>query len=114
MVVVHRPGSHRLTAASLRAIYRESTQENAGSRRLDEVEVTQRGLWPRVFTSAANTLVVADTCGYHGRIQGRPPGVRTALHLELRPDPFWRSAALRGRPADCSVPRTRPQRRASR
>lgn len=93
--LVYYPGSHRLGISTLRAIYRESNAENAGSRRLDEAEVARRGLAARSFTCPANTLVVADTCGYHGRVQGRPPGSRTALHMELRPPPFRRSRRLR-------------------
>ena len=92
--LVYYPGSHRLSSKSLRAVYRESVTTNAGSRRISHEEIEARGLRPRVFTSRANTLVLADTFGYHGRIQGRPPGHRVALQIELRPDPFRRGRAM--------------------
>lgn len=92
--LVYYPGSHRLSWTSLRAIYRESVTTNDGSRRIPAGEIASRSLEPRVFTSQANTLVLADTFGYHGRIQGRPPGHRVALQIELRPDPFRRGPAM--------------------
>ena len=92
--LVYYPGSHRLSWASLRSIYRESVTTNHGSRRIPAPEIAARSLEPRAFTSSANTLVLADTFGYHGRIQGRPPGHRVALQIELRPEPFRRGKAM--------------------
>ncbi len=92
--LVYYPGSHRLSVTALRAVHRESRGPNAGSRRIEPGEPERRGLTPRVFTEPANTLVIADTAGYHGRIQGRPPGWRLALELQFRPDPFRRRGGL--------------------
>lgn len=92
--LLYHPGSQRLDLAALGAIYRESTGPNAGSRRVGPDEVARRGLPARAVTCPANTLVVADTSGYHGRVQGRPPGSRTALQVEWRPDPFRRPRRL--------------------
>ncbi len=88
------PGSHRLTATSLRGIYRESVTAAAGARRIDERELEKRGLERVELLCPKNTLVVANTFGYHGRCQGRPPGSRTALHVELRTEPFRRASRL--------------------
>jgi hypothetical protein len=92
--LLYHPRSHRLDATVLGGIYRESTGANAGSRRVPAAEIERRGVAARAFTCAANTLVVADTFGYHGRVQGRPPGARTALQVEWRPDPFRRGRAM--------------------
>ncbi|MCB0959941.1 MAG: phytanoyl-CoA dioxygenase family protein [Acidimicrobiales bacterium] len=86
--------SHRLDPTVLRAVYRESVGLNGPSRRIADDEVRARGLRERVLTCTANTLVVADTSGYHGRHQGAPGAERVALHLEWRLDPFRRRPML--------------------
>ncbi|MEZ5203443.1 MAG: phytanoyl-CoA dioxygenase family protein [Acidimicrobiales bacterium] len=92
--LVYYPRSQRLSPRSLAAVYRESTSAASGSRRIEADEPARRRLARKVFTESANTLVVADTSGYHGRHQGAPPGTRTSLHLQFRPDPFRRPAVL--------------------
>jgi len=92
--LVYYPGSHRLSWTSLRSLYRESITTNQGSRRIPAAEIAARSSEPRVFTPQANTLVLADTFGYHGRIQGQPPGHRVALQIELRPEPFRRGKVM--------------------
>lgn len=98
------PRSQRLSLASLRGVYADSVTDNAGARRISDHEVQVRGLKPSVFTCARGTVVIANTLGYHGRVQGRPPGSRLVLHIELRPDPFRRPRRL---PADTSSARDR-------
>ena len=57
---------------------------------VSEEEIADRGLRPEVFTCERGTVVIANTFGYHGRIQGHPPGDRLVLHIEVRPHPFRR------------------------
>lgn len=84
------PGSHRLRWRTLAGAYRESVGANRGSRRIPEEELERSGLHRREFLCRRNTLVIANTHGYHGRVQGSPPGHRRTLHIELRLDPFRR------------------------
>lgn len=88
------PGSHRLDRSALRGVYRESVGPNVGSRRIDHRELEARSIERTVFTCSRNTLVVANTFGYHGRTQGTPPGARSALRVELRVPPFRRPATV--------------------
>ncbi len=82
------PRSHRLSAARLGRDYSESRTDHGGSRRIAEVEVARRALIRRQMTVPANTLVVANTHGYHCRAQGHPGRVRRALHMSFRFNPF--------------------------
>lgn len=94
LVYVRR--SHRVTAALLGHAYRASYRFTRGddhSRRISAEEVSDGGLHETVFTCGANTLVVANTCGYHRRLDGRPGATRDALHVSLRANPF--TAAFR-------------------
>ena len=43
---------------------------------------------PRPVPVAANTLVVADTRGFHHRTVGQPGTRRRAIHAVLRREPF--------------------------
>ncbi len=83
------PGSHRLTPGRLRAIYAHSVTwappEN-GSRRIGPTE--RAGLQERVMTCAANTLVIANTSGFHRRVPGQPGARRRAAHVSARANPF--------------------------
>lgn len=92
--LVFYPGSHRLRVQSLAAVYRESVGTNAGSRRISERELARSGFERRALLCRRNSLVIANTHGYHGRAQGAPGGHRTSLSIELRSDPFRRPAAL--------------------
>ncbi|MGA8552286.1 MAG: hypothetical protein WB678_18830, partial [Stellaceae bacterium] len=57
---------------------------------------------PRVFAVAANTLVVADTFGFHARGPSRKPSLRVEIWAYGRRSPFlpwasivpWTTAAL--------------------
>lgn len=98
------PGSQKLSLASLRGTYADSVADNVGARRVPPEEVRARHLEPKVFTCRRGTVVVANTIGYHGRVQGRPPGQRLVLHVELRPDPFRRPRRIE---ADTSTARDR-------
>src|ERR1700730_4813500 len=70
------PGSHRLTAERLAWEWRMSlaagqspnAEDRQGSFRIDPAELSSLGLpQPRAFAVSANTLVVADTFGFHAR-----------------------------------------------
>jgi hypothetical protein len=105
------PGSHRLTAGrlaweqqkSLDARRSSNAQIRQGSFRIDPAELATLELpRPHAFAVAANTLVVADTFGFHAR----GPSVRPSLRVEIwaygRRSPFpspatllpWTTAAL--------------------
>jgi hypothetical protein len=105
------PGSHRLTAErlawerrmSLSACQSPNAENRQGSFRIDPAELATLGLpQPRAFAVPANTLIVADTFGFHAR----GPSVRPSLRVEIwaygRRSPFpslatlvpWTTAAL--------------------
>ena len=94
---VYVPGSHRLTEGRLKWEYEQSigaatsrdTLASRGSLRATEAEVAAMGFSkPRAFAVPANTLVVADTVGFHAR----GPSVRAAVRVEIwtygRRNPF--------------------------
>lgn len=85
---VYVPGSHKLDWVRLRGDYRESVGANRGSRRIDMDEIRRRGLAKRVVTCRRNTLVLANTCGYHSRSSGASGATRRALHMMFRSNPF--------------------------
>jgi len=87
---VYVPGSHRLDRVRLRYEYRESVTRNRRSRRVSEDEVRSRGLQRRVISCRRNTLIVANTCGYHCRSVGETGASRRSLHREYRYNPFGR------------------------
>jgi hypothetical protein len=82
------PGSHVLDRARLRYEYLESNRTNRKSRRVSDEEVRSRGLAPRVVVCRRNTLVLANTSGYHSRSVGEPGASRRSLHREYRYNPF--------------------------
>jgi hypothetical protein len=90
--------SHRLTPARLGFVYRDSWTRHAAeelSRRITPEELDALHATETVVTCAANTLVIANTSGYHRRLPGRPGATRDSLHLSVRTDPFafhrWRA-----------------------
>ncbi len=107
---VYVPGSHRLTAERRRWERRVSVEaSNAadrltgrGSFRLDRDEVASLGYPPsRAFAVPANTLIVADTSGFHARGQSTTAVLRVEIWAYGRRNPFfslpvdpWRIEAL--------------------
>jgi hypothetical protein len=85
---VYVPTSHKLDRARLRGDYLESTGDNRGSRRIGGEELRRRGLETVVVTCRRNTLVLANTCGYHRRLAGAPGATRRSLHMMFRSNPF--------------------------
>lgn len=91
------PGSHRLSWRRLRWEYAKSIAgrdlENRyarrGSLRISEAELTERGFGtPLPLKVPANTLVIADTFGFHRRGAARPGSSRLALYAYSRGNPF--------------------------
>jgi hypothetical protein len=97
------PGSHRLTAQrlewersmSLSARHSPNAEDRQGSFRIDPAELASLGLpQPRVFAVPANTLIVADTFGFHARGPSERPSLRVEVWAYGRRSPFLPWAAL--------------------
>lgn len=91
------PGSHRLTPERLDWEYRTSltarddprAHHAHGSFRVRPEELEAMGLpQPVKVVVKANTLVVADTFGFHARTPSARPTLRMELHAHLRQNPF--------------------------
>lgn len=80
--------SHRMDSVRLRHEYEDSLTGNRKSRRVLQGELEERGLTETVFRVPANTLVVANTCGYHRRLRGTAHHQRHGIHLSHRANPF--------------------------
>ena len=105
------PGSHRLSPErlnwerrmSLAARYSPNAEIRQGSFRIDQAELPSLGLpQPRSFAVPGNTLVVADTFGFHARGPSNRPSLRVEIWAYGRRSPFlpwatlfpWTTAAL--------------------
>ena len=106
-------GSHRLTAERIAwekdksvEIARADRLSQRGSLRVRPDELPALGLpQPTHFSVPANTLVVADTCGFHARAASDRPTLRIELWAYTRRSPFlpwtgldplsWRPLAVR-------------------
>jgi len=91
------PGSQQLTMARLRWEYRRSIEISTdgdpysgnGSLRLSENDAKEMGLAPaKGFKVTANTLVVANTHGFHCRGHASERSTRTELWTISRTNPF--------------------------
>lgn len=97
------PGSHRLTPerrdweyrCSISAVSDPRSNHRGGSLRVGPAELDEMR-FPQAVKIAvpANTLVVADTHGFHGRTPSSKRTVRTELHAALRTNPFLPSSLL--------------------
>ena len=94
---VYVPGSHRLTDMRLKWEYEQSikaaksrdTLASRGSLRATVAEIRAMGFAePRAFAVPANTLVVADTVGFHARGPSVRPSVRVEIWTYGRRNPF--------------------------
>ena len=97
------PGSHRLTAQrlgwerrmSVSARKSPNIEDRQGSFRIDPAELPLLGLPPpRAFAVPANTLIVADTFGFHARGPSERPSLRVEIWAYGRRSPFPSPAAL--------------------
>lgn len=91
------PGSHRLTNGRLEWEYEQSLTaatskihpHSRGSFRASEEDLATMGYPPFVaFPVPANSLVVADTHGFHARRPSTRPSTRLAVYGSLRVGPF--------------------------
>lgn len=91
------PGSHRLTPEriewereqSLTAAVAKNSHHAGGSFRLTSSEFERlRFRDPIRFAVPGNTLVVADTHGFHARAHSQKPSVRVGIYGSLRRNPF--------------------------
>jgi Phytanoyl-CoA dioxygenase (PhyH) len=91
------PGSHRLTAArldwerrmSMTARTSNDIETREGSFRIDPGELAGLDLPPpRLFAVPANTLIVADTMGFHARGASTNPSARIEIWAYGRRNPF--------------------------
>ncbi|AUW58709.1 phytanoyl-CoA dioxygenase [Sphingobium sp. SCG-1] len=94
----YAPGSHRLTperlawekARSLAAPEGVDHLSARGSMRVNEAELQQLGLpKPTALAVKANTLVVADTGGFHARGPSARPATRIEIWAYGRRNPFY-------------------------
>jgi hypothetical protein len=97
------PGSHRLTGErlawerriSLTARRSPNAEIRQGSFRIEPAELGSLGLpQPRAFAVPANTLVVADTFGFHARGPSAHASLRVEIWAYGRRNPFPSWAAL--------------------
>jgi hypothetical protein len=97
------PGSHRLTTErlawerrmSLSARASPNAEDRQGSFRIDPAELSLLGLpQPRAFAVPANTLIVADTFGFHARGPSLSASLRVEIWAYGRRSPFLPWAAL--------------------
>ncbi|MER2518064.1 MAG: phytanoyl-CoA dioxygenase family protein [Candidatus Accumulibacter phosphatis] len=91
------PGSHRLTDAmraweyeeSLKAAHSENVYHARGSFRMPPEDLGRLGLGPALkVVVPANTLVVADTHGFHARTPSLRPTLRMEIYGTLRGNPY--------------------------
>lgn len=62
--------------------------ESKGSRRVNEEEVKELGLYEEPFLCSENTLVIANTLGYHRRLRGKAGSDRLTIAFSARSNPF--------------------------
>ena len=92
------PGSNRATSArlawereqSLGAASHANRLHAKGSFRASEADLKNMGYGdPFIGAVKANTLIVADTAGFHRRTPSPQPTVRVEVYLSLRRNPFF-------------------------
>jgi hypothetical protein len=88
----HRPTRRRLSwerRASMTAARNADFQSSRGSLRITQETVRRLGFGePRIFAVPQNTLVVADTVGFHARGLSARPSVRLEIWAYGRRSPF--------------------------
>jgi hypothetical protein len=97
------PGSHRLTEGrkawerrvSIAAASDHRSNHRGGSLRAGQAELDEMGFGQPVRMAVpANTLIVADTHGFHGRSPSDRRTTRVELHGHFRSNPFLPFAAM--------------------
>lgn len=96
--LIYVPGSHILTKERLAWEQKRSIQasegldflSSRGSMRIDPAELAQLGLPPpRSFAVPANTLIIADTSGFHARAPSPGGNKRMEIWAYCRRNPFY-------------------------
>lgn len=82
--LVYVKRSHHLSPRQLFYVYKESLGENNGSRRITPDEIARRRLTETRCVCSQNTLVIANTFGYHRRMRGKPGNQRHAINISAR------------------------------
>ena len=106
---IYVPGSHRPTrrrlswerSASLTAAHSSDFQSARGSLRITQEKLRRLGFGePKAFAVPQNTLVVADTVGFHARGLSARPSVRVEIWAYGRRNPFlpWLGCDLAAMP----------------
>lgn len=97
MPLIYVPGSHRVTwqrlewerAMSLSASRSANIEHRQGSFRIDPSDLKALGLpAPRALNAPGNTLIVADTFGFHARGRSPQPATRVEIWAFGRRNPF--------------------------
>jgi hypothetical protein len=84
---IYYRGTHKITIRKLINIYLNSVKKTPdASRRISYNEL--RHFEEKIFCVPKNTLLFADTFGFHGRIKGKENAMRLALSFSYRPNPF--------------------------
>ncbi len=92
------PGSHLLTekrlvwekARSMEAPDGLDYLSSRGSMRIDAADLADLDLpQPQIFAVAANTLIVADTCGFHARAASHGRNMRIEIWAYSRRNPYY-------------------------
>jgi hypothetical protein len=89
------PGSHiqtprRQAWQRRRSIQAARARQNGGAFRVTEAELSRFGFGAqRRFAVPGNTLVVADTCGFHARGASSRASLRVEIYATSRPNPFY-------------------------
>ncbi|MFT8243252.1 phytanoyl-CoA dioxygenase family protein [Roseomonas sp. BN140053] len=85
----HTLGRRRLAWQRARSVLACRGPNKGGAFRLSASALPQLG-WapPRRFAVAGNTLVVADTSGFHARAASPRPSLRVEIYALSRPNPF--------------------------
>lgn len=89
----HRPSKHRLAWEKEQSIYAAKHADRLharGSFRVCPEDIQHLGYGqPMIGAVAENTLIVADTSGFHRRTPSPKNTVRVEIYMSLRRNPFW-------------------------
>jgi len=94
---IYVPGSHKLTRERLEWEHQQAvfaatnpSPNRGGSFRISAAELATMDLpEPITLTASANTLVIADTLGFHRRGDAKPGTSRLSIYSSNRPSPFF-------------------------
>ncbi|MBO1073000.1 phytanoyl-CoA dioxygenase family protein [Roseomonas marmotae] len=85
----HIQGRRRQAWQRRRSTEAARRREAGGAFRVTAADLTRFGLErPRHFAVPGNTLVVADTCGFHARGASARESIRVEIYASSRPNPF--------------------------